>query len=181
MQSKNKDIFLTISLSINILLLITAFIIIFKTKTDIINYIHDNIKPTEAEISNNEDNKIITNKTNINEKQESKPTNIENDLPIKQNADDTIEQDSKDKFKYTYDVEGTEYAPDPDNYAGFITCTDGQAPCFVYGIKYGYLAKFFIGQKYTVSFNEVGEGGTAAGTSYAIVTSPIEEILVIAK
>jgi len=83
------------------------------------------------------------------------------------------------KFKYTYITTGTSYEPNPDEYAGFIICEDGQPPCFVYGIKYEFLSKYFVGMKYQISFNEFGNCGAASGTSYCIVKGDFNDIDVV--
>ena len=71
-------------------------------------------------------------------------------------------------YKYEYEVEVSEFAPDPE-YVGFKTCDYSTSTCKVFGIKASEFAKLTMGQRFVLKFNELGEGGAAAGTSYAKV------------
>lgn len=81
------------------------------------------------------------------------------------------------EFKYEYEVEVVEYEPD-SSYVGFEICDNSLSTCTVYGVKASEIAKATLGEKFVLSFNEMGETRAAAGTTYIKIMGEFELVSV---
>lgn len=77
-------------------------------------------------------------------------------------------------FRYMYNVEVVEFAPNKDSYVGFRRCDQKDSVCTVYGIQSSEIAKATMGQTMTLSFDNYGNCGAALGTSYCYVVGKHE-------
>lgn len=77
-------------------------------------------------------------------------------------------------FRYMYNVEVVEFAPNTDSYVGFRRCDQKDSVCTVYGIQSSEIAKATLGQTMTLSFDNYGNCGAALETSYCYVVGKHE-------
>ena len=75
-------------------------------------------------------------------------------------------------------VVGASYDPSEDEYYGFKTCDYEMSSCTVYGVMVEYVEDFEMDQEYMLYYNELGDGGAAAGTAYIPV---VGEAMVVAR
>ena len=86
-----------------------------------------------------------------------------------------LEDNQKPTFKYEYRVEAVEYGPD-SSYVGFRICDNSISSCTIYGVKASEIAKVTLGEDFILRFNETGNMGAAAGTTYIEVVGDFELI-----